>query len=151
VNADGVTSPLDALTVINFINTSGAQIDPTPSDGQHAFLDVNKDGLISALDALVVINQLDGVDKAIAMAQASSLPTVSSGSANVGSTTNAAAALAVSATLTPAPGGVVAPSTSAPQLADLAFAVYNGEDLAMAANALSGSAVQNGTVRRPGR
>lgn len=53
VNDDAMTSPIDALLVINTIN-SGASVD----DLTH-MCDTNADGAISAVDALLVINRLN--------------------------------------------------------------------------------------------
>ena len=53
VNDDAMTSPVDALLVINTIN-SGATI-----DGLTHMCDTNNDGAVSAVDALLVINRLN--------------------------------------------------------------------------------------------
>ncbi|MCA9121583.1 MAG: hypothetical protein H6822_13250 [Planctomycetaceae bacterium] len=53
VNLDGVTSPLDALIVINHLNDLASGI----PEGK--FLDVSGDQLVSPLDALQVINALN--------------------------------------------------------------------------------------------
>lgn len=53
VNNDAITSPIDALLVINTIN-SGASV-----DGLTHMCDTNDDGAISAVDALLVINRLN--------------------------------------------------------------------------------------------
>ena len=144
VNGDGIVTPIDALAVINYVNSNGSGVDPTPPDGQHKFLDTNKDGFVTPVDALLVINQLDGVAQAAKAAGASSLSTATAGSA----------AVANSATVTsPAAGAtaaaVVASPASTSQLVDLAFAVYNGEDLSLAGSALSGWFGQGGAGRRP--
>ncbi len=61
VNADGVTSPLDALHVINQLNSAGAR--PLHSSALAArptlFYDVNGDDYLTPIDALVVLNQLN--------------------------------------------------------------------------------------------
>ena len=64
VNDDSIVSPLDALLVINEINTNGgraltrvtnsAASPPAPA----YYVDVNGDNLVSPLDALLVINQI---------------------------------------------------------------------------------------------
>ncbi|MDA1055052.1 MAG: tandem-95 repeat protein [Planctomycetota bacterium] len=56
VNGDGTDSPLDALVIINELNTVG----PHDLAGGviTAFLDVNGDGVVSPIDALLVINRL---------------------------------------------------------------------------------------------
>jgi hypothetical protein len=61
VNNDGFISPLDALIVINWLNTMGGA-SPLPTTGnteQNMFIDVNNDGYASPLDALLVINHLN--------------------------------------------------------------------------------------------
>lgn len=56
VNGDGVDSPLDALIIINELNTNGPrELDDGVID---AFLDVNGDGIVSPIDVLLVINRL---------------------------------------------------------------------------------------------
>ena len=58
VNGDGVTTPLDALLVINYLNSlsqSPQESGPTVLP----FVDTNDDGTISPLDALLVINRLN--------------------------------------------------------------------------------------------
>ena len=53
VNGDGVTTPLDALLVVNRLNGLA-------SKGMQ-YQDVNNDGVTSPLDALLVINYLDSI------------------------------------------------------------------------------------------
>jgi hypothetical protein len=72
VNADSHISPVDALLVINELNTSGSRTltgnggEPPPIDqgeGEsqaQAYYDVNNDGYVSPVDALMVINALNG-------------------------------------------------------------------------------------------
>ncbi len=60
VNGDGYVSPLDALLVINALNTSGAR----PLVGVNlssTYWDVSGDMYLSPLDALLVINRLHGL------------------------------------------------------------------------------------------
>lgn len=59
VNGDGDVSSLDALTIINYLNTYG----PGPVGfGDPGFgYDVNGDGFVTALDALLVINHLNHI------------------------------------------------------------------------------------------
>jgi hypothetical protein len=62
VNVDEVISPLDALHVINALNTRGAGRLPvplTPNDMPPPLLDTNGDNFVSPLDALLVINYLN--------------------------------------------------------------------------------------------
>ena len=51
-NADGYVSPLDALVVINQLNTSNSNL-------YRASYDVDKDGRVTPLDVLIVINRLN--------------------------------------------------------------------------------------------
>ncbi|MEZ6110381.1 MAG: matrixin family metalloprotease [Pirellulaceae bacterium] len=66
VNRDGQVSPLDALLVINQLNSASA-------NGDSVMCDVNGDGELSPVDALMVINRLNGgqVDTAVAGESAS--------------------------------------------------------------------------------
>jgi hypothetical protein len=66
VNLYGVTTPLDALLVINEINRSGiGPLGPVPDqDSQaanpmHPLLDVNRDGHLTPLDVLITVNELN--------------------------------------------------------------------------------------------
>lgn len=57
VNSDGVTSPLDALLIINRINA--LRLGTEVKSEAWLYDDVSNDGKLSALDALLVINQLN--------------------------------------------------------------------------------------------
>ncbi|MEZ6111933.1 MAG: dockerin type I domain-containing protein [Pirellulaceae bacterium] len=59
VNADGVVSPIDALLVINWINSEGAGSLPARSFLSAPFLDPNGDGDASPIDVAIVIQQLN--------------------------------------------------------------------------------------------
>lgn len=59
VNADGFVSPIDALLVINAINTFGGGTPVSSLPNPPAFLDVNGDNIISASDVLIVIQYLN--------------------------------------------------------------------------------------------
>ncbi|MEZ6121383.1 MAG: dockerin type I domain-containing protein [Pirellulaceae bacterium] len=63
VNGDSFVSPIDALQVINFLNSQGAQELPATKD-QAPFVDTSGDGFVSPIDALLVINFLDSQAKA---------------------------------------------------------------------------------------
>ncbi len=58
VNNDGGVSPVDALIIINELNTNGSQA-LVGSAAAGAYFDTNGDGYISSLDALLVINELN--------------------------------------------------------------------------------------------
>ena len=61
VSNDGYVSPVDALMIINSLNTEGSRSLPQGQSSQAAqlFYDVNRDGYISPIDALQVINYLN--------------------------------------------------------------------------------------------
>jgi hypothetical protein len=60
VNNDGFVTPIDALLVINHMNSSGGTTQaPTNGFITAPFLDVNNDGFVSPIDALMVINYLN--------------------------------------------------------------------------------------------
>lgn len=70
VNGDGQVSPIDALSVINYLNFHGSQALPTTSSSVQTqrngvvpttMVDVNNDGFASPMDALMVINWLNGL------------------------------------------------------------------------------------------
>lgn len=56
VNGDGIDSPLDALLIVNELNSAGAH--ELSGGVVTAFFDVDNDGHISPIDALLVINRL---------------------------------------------------------------------------------------------
>jgi uncharacterized repeat protein (TIGR01451 family) len=74
VNSDGVTSPLDALLVINRLNAmrSGLSLESE----SWLFDDVSNDASLSPLDALLVINQLNSGRQSIASTVAAPTPEV---------------------------------------------------------------------------
>ncbi len=57
-DGDGITTPLDVLLVINYLNTLSQPTEDSSSTVP-AFLDTDGDGTISPLDALLVINRLN--------------------------------------------------------------------------------------------
>lgn len=61
VNDDGFVTALDALLIINELNTVGARsLIESDMVGLQRFIDVNDDGFVTALDALLLINWLNG-------------------------------------------------------------------------------------------
>ena len=75
VNHNGVITGLDALIIINRLNTTGPEVLPqTPPPQPYFFYDVSGDGKVTAIDALMVINYLN-----IAAAQAPPAGLVASG------------------------------------------------------------------------
>lgn len=61
VDKDGNPSPLDVLTVINFINSSEDKSLPPSYDSTKPYWDVDGDQIVSPLDALSVINHINAV------------------------------------------------------------------------------------------
>ena len=59
VNADGFITPIDALLVINFLNTNNGGRSVVGLPAPPPYRDVSGDNFISALDALLVINYLN--------------------------------------------------------------------------------------------
>lgn len=59
VDADNTVSPLDVLTIVNYLNTVGSG--PVTGSSPPPYLDVDSDNFISPLDALVVINYLNSL------------------------------------------------------------------------------------------
>lgn len=55
-NGDGLVSPIDALLVINHLNS---QTTSPSASLENAHLDINRDGLISPIDVLLVINEIN--------------------------------------------------------------------------------------------
>jgi hypothetical protein len=62
VNADGAVTPLDALFIVNYLNSDGEGESRSGIPG--LYLDVNGDSAISPLDALLIINGLNSHDDA---------------------------------------------------------------------------------------
>ena len=58
-NANDSISPVDALLVINYLNSGASRNVPPGSTPTLGFLDTSKDNIISPLDALLVINELN--------------------------------------------------------------------------------------------
>ncbi|MCB9941386.1 MAG: hypothetical protein H6823_24400 [Planctomycetaceae bacterium] len=58
VNNDGAVSPLDALQIINDLNSKGSRI-LVIADGVPPYLDVNGDGSVAPIDVLQVINAIE--------------------------------------------------------------------------------------------
>jgi hypothetical protein len=58
VSADGLITPLDAIMVINLLNSSGPIKDPL-APSSLGYVDVDADGTVTPTDAILVINQLN--------------------------------------------------------------------------------------------
>lgn len=60
VNSDGYISPIDALQIINSLNTEGARRVGVYHPYTYGLLDVTGDNIVNSTDALTVINYLNG-------------------------------------------------------------------------------------------
>ncbi|MBM4093184.1 MAG: hypothetical protein FJ276_27800, partial [Planctomycetes bacterium] len=62
VNDDGLVLPMDALIVINQLNSTGSRrlLPPSGGNAPPPYLDVSGDNWLTAMDALLVINYLNG-------------------------------------------------------------------------------------------
>jgi hypothetical protein len=58
VNDDESVSPLDALLVINELNSAGARA-LSQRSAANPYLDVNRDGFVTPVDALLILNELN--------------------------------------------------------------------------------------------
>jgi hypothetical protein len=78
VNGDGAVTPLDALIVIDALNSEGTGtqlIVPPPSgDTPPPFIDVNGDNILSAADALTVIDALNSAASQSAVLSQAGVP-----------------------------------------------------------------------------
>lgn len=109
VNDDSTISPIDALLIINELNTVGGHALTTPTETPPAFIDTNSDMFVSPLDALLVLNYLNTTPPAAlpaavpaeGEAEGSAASTEANGGApggaTVGTTGNAAIAAAFDA------------------------------------------------------
>jgi hypothetical protein len=64
VNNDGFVSPIDALILVNKVNTNGGGALGSGGEGEASgdkyYVDVNEDGFLSPLDILWVVNRING-------------------------------------------------------------------------------------------
>lgn len=58
VNGDGQVTPLDALQILNKLNSEGARA-LLPSDSAPPYVDVSGDGMLAPADVLLVINEIN--------------------------------------------------------------------------------------------
>jgi hypothetical protein len=136
VNNDGHVSPLDVLTVVNFLNVNGATDLAAHSlaggEGEATakyYYDVNGDSKVSPLDVLAVINYLNAGGGASAEGEADAGAPLSAAIAS-GAATGGSSGLAVAA-------GVTNPAPLAEQTSAAATAVAASS--ANASGAVSGS------------
>ncbi|MFN3189711.1 MAG: cadherin domain-containing protein [Aureliella sp.] len=62
VSNDSFVTPIDALMVINYLNTAESTEVPSDAPPEFGFVDVNGDNFVTPIDALIVINQLNNGD-----------------------------------------------------------------------------------------
>ena len=101
VTGDGNVTPIDALNVINYLNETGIGTLPAAPIGSHAFVDTNGNGACTPIDALQVINFLN------AQARSQMVTGQLAGSGSNG----------------PDLTGATGPTSNAPALSDVVFAV----------------------------
>ena len=91
VNNDRYVSSIDALQVLNSINSIGSRRLSYPTSGASPppYLDVNGDSFVSAIDALFVMNEINRIAQERRAAAAAS--TVSAVAAAMGGSLNSAA------------------------------------------------------------
>jgi RHS repeat-associated protein len=65
VDADGVMSPLDVLTIVNDINSNGTGALPAVFNPTRQYIDTNGSGTLEPLDVLEVINFLNASDSSL--------------------------------------------------------------------------------------
>lgn len=58
-NNDGFVSPIDALIIINYLNSDAGSEVPSNSDPSFGYIDANGDNFVTPIDALIVINELN--------------------------------------------------------------------------------------------
>ena len=59
VNGDGHISSIDALLIINRLNTPADMLSLAAATSEPPYFDTNGDGAVSSIDALLVINALN--------------------------------------------------------------------------------------------
>ena len=59
VSGDGLISPIDALKVINYLNSGEPSQVPPGAEAVHGLIDVNGDNLVTPIDVLLVVNYLN--------------------------------------------------------------------------------------------
>jgi hypothetical protein len=118
-NGDGIISPLDALLIINDLNTVGAHAVSLTQGNPDLDLDTNLDGMITSLDALQIINALNAglastgsaVSAALAMPSVAAASSATAGSAGGVSPAVSMGAASVAAGSTGLAGFVLASNT----------------------------------------
>jgi len=105
-SGDGFVTPIDALLVINFLNSVGGGADPT-GPRISSYLDTSADGFISPIDVLLVINRLNNP-----------------GTTSAGESASVTAPVSNSSSSTSAP---TTPATLDPTVVDLIFAASVSE------------------------
>lgn len=122
VNGDGAVSAIDALNVINALNTGGTRsLAGGEGEGPKLFVDVNADGVLSAMDALMVINYLNTRGAAAGEGEGQAAPVILSNRVAEGSTTLAASGVDI---------GPVANAALASQTSDSEGTACNAMDWA---------------------
>lgn len=86
VDDDGTIAPIDALTVINYLNSYGAgELPSLPSSGSPKYVDIDNDGVLTPSDALAVIIYLNTHGSGSVAGEAATTPSTASYEPPVGS------------------------------------------------------------------
>ncbi len=117
VNGDGVVTPLDALAVINALNSVNQGISLTPA--LLAEYDVNHDGQVTPLDALMIINYLNDAAAAATGQASATAGQISAVTPQISTVSTEAIGFALSAA---APGGT---GSANKQSVDAVFGSYS--------------------------
>ncbi len=137
VNGDGSVTALDALIVINALNSQGPTALGTPPTTAHNYLDVTGTGVLSPIDALDIINELNAQASAAVASPAVASPAVASAATTASPAVAAPAATSSGATADPTTASPVDTSPVAFTLASTPTATATSS---AAGSASSGSA-----------
>ena len=128
VNGDGQITPIDALDIINHLDSSGQGTLGTAPEGADNFFDVDGNGSCTPLDVLKVINYLNAHAAVASPAVASGTAATSEqtlAAADAGGDAASSTAVVLPAIAVPTIAAPVAAGPS-PGLADVAFALAAG-------------------------
>ncbi len=120
VNGDGLVTPIDALDIIDYLNSKGEGTLPAAPTGVHDFLSTDGNGACTPLDVLKVINYLNShLAAAVASPQLAAAADAVAGAGDV----LAGAAGSAGGSASPTTVSAAGPATD---IADVAFALASG-------------------------
>jgi hypothetical protein len=149
VNGDGFVSPIDALLVVNALNTLGGISLPSPATVP-PYIDVNGDGNLSAIDLLLVVAQLNSapaqlqaapLSSSIAAADATAADDSSGGLAFGVSLASALNSDSVASAATDTPAAVISTSSIASSSSEAVWQAFGDEDFNLDAGELAVSSL----------